>query len=108
MQYLETEESKNKMTDRKAKLAAKQRMRKRAWRRFGWFVAIVAVLTVVYYTVGRSTIIPWVTGQAQATAKMGVGAAKGSAHVFGHKDIERTNTELEKENNPPSADPTSH
>lgn len=100
MQYFETEESKRKMTDRRAKLGAKKRMRQRTLKKVIYLFLAASVVVVFYFTLGRTVVANWGKRQAGYVSQESVGAAKGTAGLFGRGEVKSAEKDYGKDINP--------
>jgi len=100
MQYYETEENKRRLTDRKAKAAARERLCRRRNRRILLWAGLIALLAVFYFAVGKTYIAAWLKGQAQAAKGEAQGVEKTTTTLFGREDLKEANKDFEKEVTP--------
>jgi hypothetical protein len=83
MQYMdpETEEERRKISDRRATIAARKRIKQRKTKRLIWVVSLIVLGGILYY-VGSTTpaihdpIAQWMSGQEQAAIQNTSGIRK--------------------------------
>ncbi|NIM05375.1 MAG: hypothetical protein GTO55_04650 [Armatimonadetes bacterium] len=97
MQYLEPEEKKRRVSDRKAKIAAHKRMRQRRLRKTVWWLAILAVLVVFYVTIGQSLLASWGGSQAEAAKGTAKGVGRTITNLFGRKELKEEADKIQRE-----------
>jgi len=98
MQYYhdDSQEHRRRVSDQRAKLAARQRIRQRSLRKLAWWAGIIAVLAVFYFAIGGRLLSEWTGRQVEAVKQQARGL-KGTVRLFSHEEVEHATREWSEE-----------
>ena len=97
MQYYRHQDNKGRLSDQKAKAKARERMKRRRNAKIVWFVVIVVILAALWFTVGQTYVLPYVTAQGRAVGEDVTGAATGTAGLFSREQLREEEAIAERE-----------